>query len=492
MRFRYYFLAAPLALLLSCGKGGGGEEAAVAFAQNPMFITAESAVHDCGLVCNASWEASSRDGWVTVLTESGKAGDPLKIRVSANKDEGDRNASIKVTAGKAGKVLQIVQYGNAASGFVSETKVNLDTFGKSTYISVNAEGGWSFTDPACEWLHLEKKNVSALVISGEVNFTGSARSAAFKVMSDDGALEADITVTQQFSNEKFHASTEYGRRLVYAMGSYIQGVSKDTFTTLTDGVTSFEMSCTLQDDFGGDTQALNRNVYLLAVDMTKATVLATLPDDDDTKIHNRQLVLNQLNALQQKRTNITVWGGTNGDFFGDSTGELVLQGILYRKGVCLKSDFATTVNTVYAVFKDGTARCMNQTDYNSVKANIQEAIGGRQALLWNGITVSYTDPAQHPRTAVGTSSDHKTTWILVVDGREELGYKTGSYSVSYDVLSRILKAAGAADAINLDGGGSSTYVTRSSGGTLTMRNAPGNSGRVPREIMDGLAVVTAK
>lgn len=86
------FLAASLALILSCNKGGGGEEAAIAFSQNPMFVTSESAVHDCGLICNASWTASTKDAWVTVLTESGQSGDPLKIRVSSN--TGDRKSVV--------------------------------------------------------------------------------------------------------------------------------------------------------------------------------------------------------------------------------------------------------------------------------------------------------------------------------------------------------------------------------------------------------------
>ena len=485
------FLAASLVLLLSCNKGGGGEEAAIAFSQNPMFVTSESAVHDCGLICNASWTASTKDAWVTVLTESGNSGDPLKIRVSSNTGETDRNASIKVVAGKTGKVLQLVQYANAASGFVSETKVNLDTYGKATYISVNTEDGWNYTTPEdADWLKLEKRSATALGISADVNFTGDPRSATFKVRSDDGTKEAEITVTQQFSNEKFKASTVYGRKLVYAMGEYIKTVSKDSFTELTPGVTSFEMSATLQDEFGGDTGPKQRNMFLFEVDMTQATIVATLKADNDANIHTTQKMTEQLKALQQSRTGITVWGGTNGDFFyttGDGS-TCNLQGVLYRRGVCLNDSFNDAVCTVFAVFKDGTAHVMSQAEYATVKQDIREAVGGRQVLLTDGNKAGFSDPAQHPRTAVGASRDGKTVWMLVVDGRDEQ-YGTGSFSVSYDVLARILKAAGAYDAINLDGGGSSTYVTRSSGGTLTRRNQPANSNRVERTVLDGLAIV---
>ena len=485
---------AALGLLLSCGGGEEAGDAAIAFAQNPLMVECDAAVVDCGLVCNASWSASTKDAWVTVLTPEGKSGDPLKVRVSSNPEEGDRNAAITVKAGSAGKVLQLVQYGSAVSGFVSDANVSIDTYGTATYISINTDGGWTWSEPPATWLKLEKKGPAALGISADINYTGQARSASFTVSATNGSREASVTVTQQFSNEKFLASTEYGRRLVYAMGSYIKSVSADSFSTLTDGVTSFEMSCKLQDGLGGDSSPLNRNIYLFQVDMTKATILATLPNDDNSKIKSHQKMSEQIPALQNKRTGITVWGGTNGDFFSeDSSGSNVftLQGVLHRGGVCLKNTFATTVNTIFAVFKDGTAKCINQTTYNSVNANIQEAVGGRQALLWNGNTVSFTDSAQHPRTAVGTSADGKTTWILIVDGRDEL-YSTGSFSVSYEPLARILKAAGASDAINLDGGGSSTYIVRQSNGTFTMRNKPGNAGRLERQVLDGLAIVTTK
>ena len=59
-----------------------------------------------------------------------------------------------------------------------------------------------------------------------------------------------------------------------------------------------------------------------------------------------------------------------------------------------------------------------------------------------------------PRTAFGISADGRYLYILVVDGRQE------NYSLGADMLdlALLLKAAGAADAINMDGGGSSTLV----------------------------------
>jgi len=63
-------------------------------------------------------------------------------------------------------------------------------------------------------------------------------------------------------------------------------------------------------------------------------------------------------------------------------------------------------------------------------------------------------PKLAPRTAFGILADERYLYILVVDGRQE-GYSLGADMLD---LARLLKAAGAWDAINMDGGGSSTLV----------------------------------
>ena len=64
------------------------------------------------------------------------------------------------------------------------------------------------------------------------------------------------------------------------------------------------------------------------------------------------------------------------------------------------------------------------------------------------------EPSLAPRTAFGLSADGRWLYGVVVDGRQP-GYSMGA---DMDDLVRILKAAGAVDAINMDGGGSSTLV----------------------------------
>lgn len=84
-----------------------------------------------------------------------------------------------------------------------------------------------------------------------------------------------------------------------------------------------------------------------------------------------------------------------------------------------------------------------------------EMIGGDRVILRNGAVLETNWPELHPRTAAGFSSDRSRVILVVVDGRSD--YSKG---VSTKQLADILKASGASDALNLDGGGSSAMVVR--------------------------------
>lgn len=78
-------------------------------------------------------------------------------------------------------------------------------------------------------------------------------------------------------------------------------------------------------------------------------------------------------------------------------------------------------------------------------------IGGDRKILGNGQVLD-TDWAElHPRTSIGYSADRSKVYMLVVDGRQS-GYSDGATTKQ---MADMLKLAGAADGMNLDGGGSS-------------------------------------
>lgn len=486
MKKTVFALFAVISLLSACTKPDGGEEAKIVFAQNPLILPCDSGTYDLGMNCSASWNASPQESWITVLNPSGASGEDIKVRISSNSSDVDRNGQVLVSAGKISKKLSICQQSNLASGFVSATSLTFTTIESTQSVSVTSGSEWDVSDISADWFSVEKF-ASRVEVSCSVNFTGAERNGSFKVSTVDNSRTATINVKQTFDNSKFLASTVYGRKLVYAAGNYFSTVSSDSYTEVTDGLNSFEMTCTYTDSYAGESSPLQRKMFLFEIDLTKLGILATLADDKEESLTEGKLqtIRNQLAALQASRPSITVWGGINGDFF--LMDENSLHGVMYRGGKCLKDTFRDRVCTTFALLKDGTACILTQSEYPSVKSNISEAVGGRQILLENGVKVNFSDPALEPRSAAGVSQDGKTAYLLVVDGRHSL-YKTGSYGASYDALARILKAAGAYEAINLDGGGSSSYLVRKGTG-FDLRNKPGNSGNTERAVINGLAIV---
>lgn len=68
-------------------------------------------------------------------------------------------------------------------------------------------------------------------------------------------------------------------------------------------------------------------------------------------------------------------------------------------------------------------------------------------------TISRNAEARHPRTAIGFSRDSSTLFLLTVDGRQET-----SVGMTLDELAAIMRRLGAWQAMNFDGGGSTTMV----------------------------------
>ena len=97
----------------------------------------------------------------------------------------------------------------------------------------------------------------------------------------------------------------------------------------------------------------------------------------------------------------------------------------------------------------------------------QMAISGNNYLVHEGIIRAVDDRTLHPRTAVGVDDDTGEVLLLVVDGRSSRS--RGSTMVE---LANLMVDLGADEAINLDGGGSSTMVARNRQGKRAVLNRP--------------------
>ena len=80
-----------------------------------------------------------------------------------------------------------------------------------------------------------------------------------------------------------------------------------------------------------------------------------------------------------------------------------------------------------------------------------ENIAGDAATLEG--TLSRNAESRHPRTAIGFSRDSSTLLLLTVDGRSE-----NSGGMTLVELANVMRELGAWQAMNFDGGGSTTMV----------------------------------
>lgn len=110
------------------------------------------------------------------------------------------------------------------------------------------------------------------------------------------------------------------------------------------------------------------------------------------------------------------------------------------------------------------------------------AVGGFCILRDAEPLPGLADSGPAPRTAAGVSRNGRRMYLMVVDGRSER-----SGGVTLAELARLLWQAGADDAVNLDGGGSSTLVLRDPGDdTATVRNSPSDG--VERPVANGIGL----
>ncbi|MRG86217.1 phosphodiester glycosidase family protein [Salinibacillus xinjiangensis] len=111
------------------------------------------------------------------------------------------------------------------------------------------------------------------------------------------------------------------------------------------------------------------------------------------------------------------------------------------------------------------------------------AVGGNVKLVENGeVPADLDDRTSAPRTAVGFSEDGKTMILALVDGRQ-----TDSRGMTYKELGELMKEYDAHQALNIDGGGSSTMIARKPGEENTeVVNNPSDGAE--REIPNGIGI----
>lgn len=124
-----------------------------------------------------------------------------------------------------------------------------------------------------------------------------------------------------------------------------------------------------------------------------------------------------------------------------------------------------------------------QVNSNIDYKNLKFAMGGGSIILNNGtpMQTNIVNKGRHPRTGIGVTSDYSKIMIITADGRN------GYAGLGQKEFGELFKSLGCYNAINLDGGGSTTLVKKTKAmDTAQIANNP--SGGSLRSVVSGVGV----
>jgi hypothetical protein len=181
-----------------------------------------------------------------------------------------------------------------------------------------------------------------------------------------------------------------------------------------------------------------------------------------------------------------VIGGVNADFFDMGNGIPISMEMTHGK---MLKQASRPGRGFVGVDTRGRVIIGDSALYARREKSLREALGGAQMLVENGREVPQADNAfnltRHPRTAAGIINA-RTVLLVVVDGRQP-DYSNG---MPLGELAHLMKLLDAKTAVNLDGGGSSTLVSRDASGAWVNRNRP--SGHVERAVANSWIIVAPR
>ena len=305
----------------------------------------------------------------------------------------------------------------------------------------------------------------------------------------EGTREINVTNLDDLRRACCYAFADY---LCELAGDYVEEAENNIFevfdtvtSTLAPGVTQEIGYATVNSD------GKQIVYYLATADITRddVTVYANYTNNDPSKWQMSR-VLDQANAAQNKYgnpesehyiENYNVVASINGEGFNMATGEV--GGLFIMDG---KEYHSINSNGFFGITHEGKAVIGTTKEYNEIyRGQLRDAIGGFGAtLVKDGKIVATTTGNRASRTAIGITATGKVVF-MVLDGRQE------PFSCGGDMgeLAQIMYAAGCVHAINLDGGGSSTFVARPEGeDALKVINRPSDG--VARSVAGSLIIVS--
>ena len=249
---------------------------------------------------------------------------------------------------------------------------------------------------------------------------------------------------------------------------------QDTVTKIADGVFEHEV---ITNNKEGNDQKID---YLCEIEPSDTIKVVSGYGKDNAEKWSLTSTTAQANAYMKNHEGETVVAGINADFFNMGTGEPL--GALVMEG---KEYHSANGRYYFGITKEGEPVIRNSADLS----DLQTAVGGDALLIDNGAIMTENTAygaIDYSRTAIGYKEDGTIVTFVTYGNRAPV-----SCGRNYLEVAQMLKNAGCIYALALDGGGSSTLISRPEGTTgLQLRNHPVDGAE--REVSSSLLVVSTK
>jgi len=304
----------------------------------------------------------------------------------------------------------------------------------------------------------------------EVSLRADLREAVYKAYVGNSVVTT-LEGTRDFVSDNL---SELRKACCYAFadylcelaGDYIVTGENEQFNVFSSETTKLAPGIVQKINKATSSDGKQMVYYTSTIDINRddVNVYANYHANDPSQGWAMSRVEDQMKAAQEKYgnpesdsyiENYNVICGTNGAGYNMETGEpgglLVMGGVEYHP---------VNGNGFFGILNDGSAVIGTTAEYNSIyKGKVSEGIAGFGAMLIeDGKIVTTDDGTRASRTAVGITATGKVV-LMVLDGRQE-PVSCGGTMVE---IANIMLEAGCVKAVNLDGGGSTTYVAKQPG-----------------------------
>ncbi len=314
-----------------------------------------------------------------------------------------------------------------------------------------------------------------------------------KVVTTLEATREFLTDQENINNLRKASCYVFADYICKLAGDYIEIESNPYYSDFNTESSSLAPGVTHETRYASTADGKQIVYYVATADLSNpnVTVYANYNENDPSKGWKMARVLDQANAAQAKYgnpesadyvENYQVVAAINADGYNMTTGEP--GGLLVMNGI---EHHPINASGFFGITKEGKAIIGTTAEYNSTYKNeLRDAVGAfgvtlvKDGKIAVGQTTDYYDD-RASRTAVGITKTGKVVF-MVLDGRQE----PRSCGGSMQEIAQIMLEAGCYNAINLDGGGSTTFVSKPEGKTeleVTSKPSDGYARSVSTSLM---------